>query len=179
MPVDQTVYPSPHTSSASPKECDLGNPQDGTLECRVEAVLNSICKSGFNGLEDFVIQYFTADFHEDSSIVPAQSLSRSRHLRELLAAMSSSSQSWSSREAQGFRDEIIRSAELIYTQELQPLAQDVRTKPAASPRIDARNNISEVLRDLMASLDLNGTQPLAKKAVQRKVSFHRRRDRLT
>ena len=165
-PVQQEIASSPQAISTSPRS-ESSTLWEDKLESRVEQVLHSISEAGFNGLEDFVIQYFTADFHEDSSILTAQSLSRSRYLRELIAAVSSSSRNWSNREAQGLRDEIIRSAELIYTQELQPLAHSTRTRLSTASHIDG--NISGLLGDLMTSLNLNDIKPPAKKTVQNEV----------
>ena len=155
-------------------------PSNNAIEPRIDGVLNSIHKFGFKGLEDFVIQYFTADLDENSSTLTAQSLSRSRHLRELLAALSASAQTWSSREAQGFKDEITRSAEAIYMEQVHALARNC-TPSSASAFTSAETDFSgsagssptlgSLLSNSRAQMALENPVRHGKKTVQSEVGY--------
>ena len=155
-----------------------GAPSNDAIEPRIDGVLNSIHKFGFKGLEDFVIQYFTANLQDNSSTLTAQSLSRSRHLRELLAALSASAQTWNSREAQGFKDEITRSAETIYMEQVHALARNC-TPSSASAFTSAESDfnggagsnptLGALLNNSRAQMNLESPVRHGKKTVQSEV----------
>ncbi|KAH0541629.1 hypothetical protein FGG08_003919 [Glutinoglossum americanum] len=117
-----------HIPRAISVDALLGNGGSGgtlqpTLEDRFERILDVVEKAGFSSIDSMVAEYYTAKFREDTAPHSSQSLSRSRHLRRLLASLHDSIKSWSSREARGYREEIVRSAESIYVEELQQLRQ--------------------------------------------------------
>lgn len=99
------------------------------LEDRFGRILDIVEEAGFDSFDSMAAQYYTAKFRENTTPHCAQSLSRSRHLRRLLASLHDSTKDWSSRETQGYREEIIRSAESIYVEELRRFKQsNVREK---------------------------------------------------
>ena len=162
--------PAFDSRNTAPEPLQRISDEDEKLETRIERVLESLRRAGFQGFEQFAIQYFTADLDEDSPAFTAQSLSRSRYLRELLAALSRNAQNWSTREAQGFRDEIVRSAEQEYTQELRLLTEHMKRDTVPSPALqDSGIGISPRLENLMANLDIQGGVKQRKKQVQEEV----------
>ena len=182
-PSTSIQHPSSEDSvrGESPESVPKLAPSNTAIEPRIDGVLNSIHKFGFKGLEDFVIQYFTADLDENSSTLTAQSLSRSRHLRELLAALSASAQRWSSREAQGFKDEITRSAEAIYMEQVYALARNCAPSSASaftSAEADFNGStgsnptLGALLNNSRAQMNLKSPVRHGKKTVQSEVSCH-------
>ncbi|MCJ1314479.1 hypothetical protein MMC25_008161 [Agyrium rufum] len=157
--------------SKSPETTQPKTGPNSRLESRIESVLDSIHSAGFDSLESFVAEYFTADLDEDSSTKVEQSLSRSRHLRGLLSILRMSSESWSARESQGFNDEIIRSAEVIYTKEVQCLTQNLRNSNVAPTSLpEGEKSKSRLLEEFVASLDFNGQLSQSKRKTQEEVS---------
>ena len=163
----------PSSVRKSPKIFEMDGLQESKLEIRIEAVVDSMEKAGFNSPEDFATQYLTAGLHGDSITSTYQSWSRTRHLRGLLAALNTSAQTWSSREAQGFKDETIRSAEAMYTRELQSLTKASKTPTTTSYRGDPENKLSELLEDLILKGDLNGEVRHNRKVMQEEVGLLR------
>jgi hypothetical protein len=90
----------------------------GTLEARFEYVIRAVEKSGFESLDDMMTQYYTATFKEERILHWAQSRSRSRSLPTLLASLHENTRKWPDRDAHGYRQAILQSAEHIYLSEL-------------------------------------------------------------
>ena len=166
----RSIRPTFDSRRTAPELVQRTDDED-VLEARIERVLESIRRAGFPSLEQFAIAYFTADLDADSPAYTAQSLSRSRHLRELLAALSCNARHWSTREAQGFRDEIVRSAEQEYTQELQLLTEHMRRETTQAPTPSGEASPGKALRleHLTAHLVLQGGLKHRKKEVQEEV----------
>jgi hypothetical protein len=102
------------------EELDPADPkiEAGTLEARFEYVIRAVEKSGFEGLDDMMTQYYTATFKEERILHWAQLRSRSRSLPTLLASLHENTRKWPDRDAHGYRQAILQSAENIYLSEL-------------------------------------------------------------
>jgi hypothetical protein len=88
---------------------------------RLEYVLESIHRSGFDGLESVISDYYTSDFRLFPRLASSQHLSRNRKLPGILSDLRTSASSWTEWEAQGYKGEIIRSAESILAAERKKL----------------------------------------------------------
>ena len=101
-----------------------------SLESRFEHILDAVEEAGFDSIESMAVEYYSASFQPDAMPHWAQSHSRSRSLRRFLAALYDSARGWSREDARGYREEILRSAEGIYCEEVLRLPRD---KTAAAP----------------------------------------------
>jgi len=88
---------------------------------RLEYVLESIHRSGFDGPESVISDYYTSDFRLFSRLASSQHLSRNRKLPGILSNLRTSASYWTEWEAQGYKGEIIRSAENILAAERKKL----------------------------------------------------------
>ncbi|KAI1415825.1 hypothetical protein F5Y13DRAFT_186681 [Hypoxylon sp. FL1857] len=88
---------------------------------RFERVLEAIDEAGFDSVDSMMAAYYTSVFPYGSPAHSAQSLSKKRHLRRLLAALHESAKGWDAQELQNFREGIMRSAEDILIDEIQSL----------------------------------------------------------
>jgi hypothetical protein len=88
------------------------------MEDRFETIIASVEDAGFDSIDSMSSAYYTTSFGEHTAIHALQSQSRSRRLRTLLASLRQKSAEWIDREAQGYREEIMRGAEDIFTREL-------------------------------------------------------------
>jgi hypothetical protein len=89
--------------------------------CRLERVLEAIDEAGFDSVDSMVAAYYTSTIPPRSPIHSAQTLSKQRHLKRLLASLHESAKSWNAQELQSFREGIMRSAEDILIDEMQAL----------------------------------------------------------
>ncbi|KEZ40158.1 hypothetical protein SAPIO_CDS9207 [Scedosporium apiospermum] len=88
---------------------------------RLAYVLESIHRSGFDGPESVISDYYTSDFRLFPRLASSQHLSRNRKLPGILSDLRTSAPSWTEWEAQGYKGEIIRSAESILAAERKKL----------------------------------------------------------
>lgn len=88
-----------------------------------ERILDVIDEAGFDSVDAMASKYYGTRFKEGTMPHLAQSRSKSRHLRRFLSSLQTSSKGWSSQDAQGYHEEIMRSAESIYVDELLRLKQ--------------------------------------------------------
>ena len=93
------------------------------LESRFELILDIIEEAGFDSIDSMATEYYASNFKRNTTPQWAQSLSKTRNLKKFLAALHTSTKDWSSEEARGYREEIVRSAESTYVEELQQLKQ--------------------------------------------------------
>ncbi|RYP35282.1 hypothetical protein DL767_003870 [Monosporascus sp. MG133] len=115
--IDQAAVLSSSTESVSGTSAkDASDVEQG-----LEKVMDSIFNSGFDSMEAMVVAYYTLDFDESSTIGQAQRLSRKRHIRSLISALSQSSRNWSNEEACPFREEILKFAEVLYGADVQQM----------------------------------------------------------
>ncbi|OCL07586.1 hypothetical protein AOQ84DRAFT_55723 [Glonium stellatum] len=88
------------------------------IERKLESILDRCSEVGFENFESLAIAYYTSDLDDSSPIGQAQRLSRSRHIRSLLSALSHSSKLWEEPETRPWREEILKAAEAIYASEM-------------------------------------------------------------
>ncbi|MCJ1252139.1 hypothetical protein MMC30_009377, partial [Trapelia coarctata] len=119
-------------------------PSTQSLESRFEGILDAVEEAGFDSIESMAVEYYSANFKPDAMPHWAQSHSRSRSLRRLLAALYDSARDWSREDARGYREEILRSAEGIYCEEVLRLSRD---KAAAAPFGQKMAKLKTLLED--------------------------------
>ena len=81
-------------------------------------VLDAVSQAGFESFDAAVTHYYTEPIECDPAVNALQKLSRNRHLPCVLRALRSSTKAWPLWEVNGYKDEIIRSAERILGDEL-------------------------------------------------------------
>lgn len=111
----------PDPSHCCAHRCTNGS---GELEERFQHIFICMREAGFESFDDMVLQYYTADFLDTSAAHLAQKTSRGRKLPSVLAGLRSSARDWTRWEAQGYEDEIIKSAENLYISELERSRQN-------------------------------------------------------
>ena len=94
------------------------------LEARFENLIKAVQEAGFESIDDMSAQYYTATFKEDTVSYWAQSRSRSRFLHAFLASLHASTNHWSDREIQGYRQQIMEAAESFHVSELLDARED-------------------------------------------------------
>ena len=108
--------------SAISETLDTINAED--LETRFENLIKAVQEAGFESIDDMSAQYYTATFKEDTVSYWAQSRSRSRFLHAFLASLHASTNKWSDREIQGYRQQILEAAESFHVNELSDARED-------------------------------------------------------
>ena len=88
--------------------------KDASLEQRLAMVLDCVKSAGFDDVEQMLSQYYTSDLSKVPPLANAQRLSRKRRLPSLIANVSEDMNNWTQWEAQGCKEEMIRSAEQIF-----------------------------------------------------------------
>lgn len=88
--------------------------KDTSLEQRLAMVLECVKSAGFDDVEQMLSQYYTSDLSKVPPLANAQRLSRKRRLPNLLANVAEDMNKWTKWEAQGCKEEMIRSAEQIF-----------------------------------------------------------------
>ena len=81
------------------------------------SILEAAKIQGFGSFDDMVTAYYTGLFEVGSQLQIAQKLSRNRRIPEILQAIRDSARKWTRWEANGYEDEIIRSAEAVLVDE--------------------------------------------------------------
>ncbi|ORY01112.1 hypothetical protein BCR34DRAFT_592361 [Clohesyomyces aquaticus] len=95
------------------------NPAPENQSTRVASALGQIKPIGFTSIEDLCTQFWTADLTDRPSLADSQRLSRRRELPQMLSKLREASNEWTDWEAQGWRDEVTRSAETVLVDECQ------------------------------------------------------------
>ena len=123
-----------HTQSEADTESSLAQsalpetpdslPDAEDLEARFEKLIKAVQEAGFESIDDMSAQYYTATFKEDTVSYWAQSRSRSRFLHAFLASLHASTNNWSDREIQGYRQQIMKAAESFHISELLDARED-------------------------------------------------------
>ena len=127
------------SSSPTPSEADVdsdyaesgsqGTPSSifeaDNIEARFESIIRAVEGAGFESIDDMSTQYYTATFQEDTISHWAQSRSRSRSLYAFLASLHASTNTWTDREVQGYRQQITEAAESLYVGELSNAMEDI------------------------------------------------------
>ena len=72
---------------------------------------------GFESLDMLLLQYYTQPLEHNACLLEIRRRSRRRDLRVLLNQLACSAQSWSAREAQGFEETVLTTAEGIMGRE--------------------------------------------------------------
>lgn len=167
-------------SPSGRKECSSGAHSPSAsmdLESRFERILDSIEEAGFDSIESMAAEYYAATFKGDTTPHWAQSLSKTRNLQRFLAALHTSTKDWTSEEARGYREQIFRSAESTYVEELQRLKHSImrdrinRMQPASSEGI-WRARIGEQFKQLFQDAEFSRSFKQDKKLLQQQVSLH-------
>ena len=118
---------SQHGSGASYESTDRDRPVEGSakLSSRIASAMIVICDLGFSGIEDLTAQFYTADLHDRPALADAQRVSRRRGLTGILTKLREHAKDdWTDWEAQGYREEIIRAAEDILSDEYHRFSEE-------------------------------------------------------
>ncbi|KAG6993752.1 hypothetical protein G7Y79_00051g086720 [Physcia stellaris] len=108
--MDELNLNLPQVSHAGPARSS----KDTSLERRLAMVLECVKSAGFDDVEQMLSQYYTSDLSKVPPLANAQRLSRKRRLPNLLANVAEDMNNWTKWEAQGCKEEMIRSAEQIF-----------------------------------------------------------------
>ena len=146
------------------------------LESRFERILDIVEEAGFDSIDSMAAEYYAATFKEDTMAHWAQSSSKSRYLQRLLSALHSATKNWSTEEARGYHEQIVRSAEGIYVEEIRGLKQNNMTNshvPVPSARSDKtdRVRIGEQLAQLFQDAESSRLLKQDKKLLQQRVRY--------
>ncbi|KAK0107531.1 hypothetical protein ONS96_003338 [Cadophora gregata f. sp. sojae] len=127
LPTTNEFNPSNELKSSrflsTPPQQPRTAPEPTSLEARVEYVLRCSKTAGFDDLDSFVSCYYTGLFKNNSSAKLAQTASRTKGLPAFLEELHTQVNSWSSWEASGYQDTIVRSAADLITAEFDRLAR--------------------------------------------------------
>ncbi|KAL9064214.1 MAG: hypothetical protein Q9161_009008 [Pseudevernia consocians] len=155
-------------------------PDAEDLEARFESIIRAVEEAGFKSIDDMSAQYYTATFKEDTVSHWAQSRSRSRSLHAFLASLHASTNNWSDREVQGYRQQITEAAESLYVSELSYAKEgmmqneDRRSQAlgekASSPISQTAMSVQR-LWQMIADMELSQDFKQKKTMVREKVSF--------
>ncbi|KAI1845669.1 hypothetical protein JX266_008280 [Neoarthrinium moseri] len=124
---DTVKAPSLVPSKASPPSVIPRSPHQpialdsSSLESRVEFVIQSLKKAGFESPDSFVSSYYTSVFRDKSAAKVAQEFSRSKGLPQLLEDLRNKVGSWSTWESSGYKDTIVRLAASMIADEFDRL----------------------------------------------------------
>ena len=150
------------------------------LEARFESVIKAVEEAGFESIDDMSAQYYTANFKEDTVSHWAQSRSRSRSLHAFLASLHASTNKWSDREVQGYRQQITEAAESLYVGELSNTMEDLMQigyrrsqalgEKASSPTSPTALRVQS-LWQMIAEIELSHDFKQKKTMLREKVSF--------
>ena len=155
-------------------------PDTGDLEARFETVIKAVEEAGFEGIDDLSTQYYTANFKEDTVSHWAQSRSRSRSLHAFLASLHASTNNWSDREVQGYRQQITEAAESLYVGELSYARKDIMQNRDTSSQTQGGKPSTPVTQSAMsvqnlwqtiAEMELSQDFKQKKTMMREKVSF--------
>ena len=167
------------SSSGLPETSD-SIPNTGDLEARFETVIKAVEAAGFESIDDLSTQYYTANFKEDTVSHWAQSRSRARSLHAFLASLHASTNNWSDREVQGYRQQIMEAAESLYVSELSCARKDImqnrdtrsqtQGEKASSPVTQSAMSVQNLWRTI-AEMELSQDFKQKKTMIREKVSF--------
>ncbi|OQD67741.1 hypothetical protein PENPOL_c003G03344 [Penicillium polonicum] len=135
-------------------------PDTASLQERVEFLLECANRVGFTKFDTAISHYYTAEFSQSSIAFNAQRVSRKRHLPEVLALIREKANSWSLWEAQGYRDETLKSSEQFLLEEYRhanslgdgQIFQHIRRKSLGHKQSPSEDLISDVNKTLQAKL---------------------------
>jgi hypothetical protein len=105
---------SPHTGSQLR--------DDASIQQRFAYVSQSAKAAGFQSLESMISSYYTSNFQDTPSLANTQRLDRNRRLPRLFADICDNMSTWSSWEAHGCKEELLKVAETIFLTEFDGLA---------------------------------------------------------
>lgn len=152
------------------------DPTNENIEARFKQIFNAIKEAGFDSFDDMSIQYYTAKFEEDTEMHWAQSRSRNRSLYSFLASLHTSAMTWTSREVQGYRQQIAEAAETLYVSELMQAKKEIvpdegrrslnRAERESSPQ---QPNGVQDLWQIISKMERNQDIKREKRTVRRKV----------
>ncbi|KAH6642793.1 hypothetical protein C7974DRAFT_431161 [Boeremia exigua] len=114
---------SPHTHAPQINNEDLQQAKNSIdsprcLATRIEKAIEVIRELGFDSVDELATQYYTADLQRRPALQHRRQLSRRRGLVDLFRSIEEDSRDkWTEWEVQGYRDEILRSAEEILDEE--------------------------------------------------------------
>ncbi|KAJ5209426.1 hypothetical protein N7449_003805 [Penicillium cf. viridicatum] len=135
-------------------------PDTASLQERVEFLLECANRVGFTKFDTAISHYYTAEFSQSSIAFNAQRVSRKRHLPEVLALIREKANSWSQWEAQGYRDETLKSSEQFLLEEYRhanslsdgQIFQHIRRKSLGHKQSPSEDLISDVNKTLQAKV---------------------------
>jgi hypothetical protein len=103
-----------------------------TLEDEFISILQQMRGAGFPDLESVVSEYYTADVSSDSIVSAKQRISRKHSLPQVLADLRESMETWTPWESYGCQNEILKSAESIFSEQFNQFLIDSGDLPFAS-----------------------------------------------
>ncbi|EPE26981.1 hypothetical protein GLAREA_02895 [Glarea lozoyensis ATCC 20868] len=109
-----------NTSTSSPKISESATSEisaEAFIEDRFAYVLQSARKCGFDSLEAMITTYYVSDFSDNPALANAQRLGRNRQLPGIIAGLRGSIDSWSTWEAQGCKEEVLKFSEQVLLNE--------------------------------------------------------------
>lgn len=99
-------------------------PENADLDDRFDFILECVRIVGFSSFDSMVSAYYTVEFSDTSIVSNIQKVSRNRRLPGILAELREKTKTWTPWEAQGYRDEILKSAEDMFVSECYKFADD-------------------------------------------------------
>ena len=97
-------------------------PDDASIKQRFDYVSLCAKTAGFKSLESMISSYYTSNFQEEvPALASSQRLDRNRQLPRLLAEICDSMSTWSSWEARGCKEELLKVAETVFLNEFDIL----------------------------------------------------------
>jgi hypothetical protein len=168
---DSTLDMERSTALSAPPDTPNPNLQGEDLETRFESVLRAVEKAGFESVDDMLTQYYTAIFKEDSVPYWTQMRSRSRSLPAFLASLQESTKYWTDRDAQGYRQQIMHSAENVHLSELSSATDKAVQDEERRKRINEKASTTYgILWKAIAELDKSPDIKRKKTSIRANVS---------
>jgi len=93
-----------------------------SMEDRIAYLLKCANDVGFDSFDAAVTAYYTTSLSESSISRKSQKISRNRRLPGVLVDLRASAKTWTRWEARGYEEEVVRSAESVFIQELDQFA---------------------------------------------------------
>lgn len=94
-------------------EQGAGLSHNTSIEERILLVLESVKSAGFDNIEALLSTYYLSDFAKNPNLSNIQRMSRKRRLPGFLSSLAEDMQTWTSWEAEGCREELVKSAETV------------------------------------------------------------------
>lgn len=139
---------APQMSNEDSRKANSSVDSPRCLATQIEKAIESIRELGFDSVDEFATQYYTADLQRRPALQHRRQRSRRRGLVDLLRAIEEDSRNkWTEWEVQCYRDEILRSAEEVLDEEFSRFVKRYsKGKNAEGSLVEQRRRFQDQVR---------------------------------